>query len=255
MIYVRSLIFNIIGYGTLALGCVITSIVGLFSPKTTVNMWNKVFMPIILWNLKVICGLKIEVRGAENIQKQGAIYASKHQSALETYCMSTIVDRAVFILKKELTYIPIFGWAQYFYGMIAVDRSAGGAAMKKMLRDAKERIADKRPIIIFPEGTRTRPGLTTEYKPGLVFITQNINVPVIPVALNTGLFWGKKAFLRRPGKVIIEFMSPMPQNMEKREFMQELQKRIEVKCAELNEETIKNYPDTKNILTPYKRKG
>ena len=120
--------------------------------------------------------------------------------------------------------------------MIPVDRSAGGAAMKNLLKEAKIRLAAKRPIMIFPEGTRVKPGTVSGYKPGLLFIAQNLKVPVVPVALNTGLFWQKNSFLRHPGKVIIEFMEPMPDNLDKKDFMDELQKRIENKCAELNAE-------------------
>lgn len=252
MIYLRSLIFNILFYTTLGIGCICGSVVGLFSRKATVPMWNYFWMPLCCSYLK-ICGLKIEIRGRENIRQEGVIYAVKHQSAIETYCLSSYITKATFILKKELTYIPLFGWAQHFYGMIAVDRAAGGATLKKLLKEARDRIKQGRPIIIFPEGTRTKPGLTTEYKPGLVFLYQNLNVPVIPVALNTGLFWEKNSFLRHPGKIIIEFMEPLPMGLEKKEFMQELQSRIEAKCTELNAESVKNYPDAQVILDKYKK--
>ncbi|MGN0914152.1 MAG: lysophospholipid acyltransferase family protein [Alphaproteobacteria bacterium] len=248
MIFIRSLIFNIIAYSTLALGCTVTSVVGLFNRKATVKMWNYGFMPFILWCLKIIVGLQIEIRGKEYMKQEGVLYASKHESALETYCLSSYITKLVFVLKKELTYIPLFGWAQYFYGMIPVDRPAGGAAMKNMLKEAKDRIKNGRPIIIFPEGTRVKPGTVKGYKPGLLFIAQNLNVPVVPVALNTGFFWAKASFMRYPGKVIIEFMEPMPANLDKKEFMSELEKRIEAKCRELNEETVKNYPYTRNML-------
>lgn len=252
MIYLRSLIFNVLFYTTLGIGCVFGSVVGLFSRKATIPMWNHFWMPLCCSYLK-ICGLKIEIRGRENIRQEGVIYAVKHQSALETYCLSSYITKATFILKKELTYIPIFGWAQHFYGMIAVDRAAGGATLKKLLKEARDRMKQGRPIIIFPEGTRTKPGLTTEYKPGLVFLYQNLNVPVVPVALNTGLFWEKNSFLRHPGKIIIEFMKPLPLGLEKKEFMKELQSRIEAKCAELNAESVKNYPAAQTILDKHKK--
>lgn len=236
------------------MGCVAGSIVGVFSRKATIPMWNFFWMPLCCSYLK-ICGLSIEIRGKENIRQEGVLYAAKHQSAIETYCLSSYITKATFILKKELTYIPIFGWAQAFYGMIAVDRSAGGATLKRLLKEAKERMKNGRPIIIFPEGTRTKPGLTTEYKPGLVFLYQNLNVPVVPVALNSGLFWAKNSFLRYPGKIIIEFMEPMPLGMEKKEFMKTLQDRIEEKCAELNAESAKNNPEVQKILNKYKKES
>ena len=249
MLWLRSLVFNILCYSTLALGCVAASIIGVFSRKTTVKMWSNIVLPIIFFWLKYVAGIEFEVRGRQYIQKGPALYASKHESALETYTLSVIVRDLAYVLKKELTYIPVFGWAQYFYGMIAVDRSAGGAAMKGMLREAKKRIAENRSVIIFPEGTRVKPGTCGSYKSGLLFLAQNLNVPVVPVALNTGLFWGKNSFLRYSGKVIVEFMEPMPNNLPKKEFLELLQQRIEEKCKELNEETVKNYHHVdKNLI-------
>lgn len=248
MVFLRSLLFNIVGYSILGIGCIITSVVGLFSRKMTVKMWAYGFLPLLLVALKYIAGMSVEVRGKEYIQKGPALYASKHESALETYMLPTIARGTAFVLKKELTYIPIFGWAQSFYGMIAVDRSAGGAAMKGMLRSAKKRIEEGRSVSIFPEGTRMKPGTKSPYKPGLLFLAQNLNVPVVPVALNTGLFWGKNSFFRYSGKVIVEFLEPMPNNLDKKEYMSLLEQRIESKCQELNAETVKNYPWTASHL-------
>ena len=244
MLFLRSLVANLYFYPAMALGFVVSLPVGVFSRPAMVAMWDKFLHPVIWSGMLKLCGITIEVRGKEYITP-GVIFASKHESALETYCMSMFIKKAVFILKKELTYIPIFGWAQHFYGMIPVNRAAGGSAMKAMMKEAKDRMSKGRPIIIFPEGTRCKPGTTKGYKPGLLFIAEQLKAPVIPVALNTGLFWAKNSFLRYPGKVIIEFMEPMPEIADKKEFMAELEKRIEGKCAELNAETLKNYPYTK----------
>lgn len=252
MLYIRSLIFNILFFFTLAFGCIIGTIIGLFSRKATIPFWNKIWMPLCCSFLK-ICGISIEIRGKEYIRQEGVIYAIKHQSSLETYCLSSYITKAVFILKKELTYVPLFGWAQHLYGMIAVNRAAGGATLKKLLHDAKDRMQQGRPIIIFPEGTRTKPGKTTDYKPGLVFLYQNLNVPVIPVAVNTGLFWAKNSFLRYPGKVVIEFLPPLPLNMDKKEFMAQLKEKIEDKCAQLNQESAAKYPHAKMLLENAKK--
>ncbi len=252
MLYIRSLIFNILFFFTLAFGCIIGTIIGLFSRKATIPFWNKIWMPLCCSFLK-ICGISIEIRGKEYIRQEGVIYAIKHQSSLETYCLSSYITKAVFILKKELTYVPLFGWAQHLYGMIAVNRAAGGVTLKKLLHDAKDRMQQGRPIIIFPEGTRTKPGKTTDYKPGLVFLYQNLNVPVIPVAVNTGLFWAKNSFLRYPGKVVIEFLPPLPLNMDKKEFMAQLKEKIEDKCAQLNQESAAKYPHAKMLLENAKK--
>ena len=245
MLFIRSLLFNIVGYSTLGFGCIVTSVVGIFSRKATVKLWGYVFLPFFLVALKYIAGIVIEIRGKEYIQKGPALYASKHESALETYALPSVIKGLAFVLKKELTYIPIFGWAQSFYGMIAVDRSAGGAAMKGMLRSTKKRIDENRSVSIFPEGTRVRPGAKGEYKSGLLFLAQNLHVPVVPVALNTGMFWAKNSFFRYPGKVIIEFLEPMPDNLEKKEYLSLLESKIERKCSELNAETVANCPWTK----------
>lgn len=249
MLFLRSLIFNIAAYTTLLIGCIVTSVVGVVSPKTTIKIWNYGFIPFLILLLKYLAGIKIEIRGRQYLQQQDVIYAGKHESALETYILTNYLKRATFILKKELTYIPIFGWAQYFYGMIPVDRSAGSTAMKNMLRHAKERVNNKRPIIIFPEGTRRKPGAEPIYKPGVVLLYQHLNLPVVPMATNTGFFWAKSSFLRHSGTVIFEFMEPIPAGLNKQEFMVELQNRIETKCAELNAETIKNYPAVAYQLT------
>lgn len=248
MIYIRSFIANLFVYGTILLGCVTTSIVGIFSKKITIPIWNKFFMPLSMFFLKIFGGIKIEIRGKEFMKQEGAIYAMKHESALETYCMSTYLTKLAFVLKKELTYIPIFGWAQYFYGMIPVDRSAGGAALKKMAKAAQDRVSQGRPIIIFPEGTRKQPGSPTDYKPGVTFLYQNLKLPVIPVATNTGLFWPKNSFLRHPGTVIIEFLPPIEPGLDKKTFLETLEKNIETKCNELNQETIQKYPDAKKRM-------
>ncbi len=245
MIYIRSTLANIFVYGCLLFGCVVSSLMGLFSRKSTVYFWNYFMIPVTMFFLRLFAGLKIEIRGKEFMKQEGVIYASKHESALETYCMSMFIKKAVFILKKELTYIPIFGWAQHFYGMIPVNRAAGGSAMKGMMKEAKDRMSKGRPIIIFPEGTRCKPGTTKGYKPGLLFIAEQLDAPVIPVALTTGLFWAKNSFLRYPGTAVIEFMEPMKAGADKKAFMAELEKRIEAKCAELNKEALEKYPYTK----------
>ena len=230
MIYIRSLLANIFVYGTILLGCITTSIVGIFSRKITIPIWNRFFMPASMFFLRVLGGIKIEIRGREFMKQSGAIYAMKHESALETYCMSTYLTKLAFVLKKELTYIPIFGWAQYVYGMIPGDRSAGGAALKKLTKAAQDRVSQGSHIIIFPEGTRKKPGSPTDYKPGVTFLYQNLKLPVIPVATNTGLFWPKNSFLRYPGTVTIEFLPPIEPGLDKKEFLKNLmQLRVNVR--------------------------
>lgn len=249
MLYLRSLLTNVFVYGTIALGCIISSIVGVFSRRAVNYMWDYMIMPPALFFMKIFGGIKIEYRGLENLRQKDVIYASKHESALETYCFNTVINNIVFVLKKELTYIPIFGWAQYFYGTIPVDRKAGGAAMRKMLHAAENMVKKGRPIMIFPEGTRCIPGTTKGYKAGPYLLAKQLKLPVIPVALNTGFFWAKNSFLRYSGTVVIEFMPPISaEGKSSAEFMNELEGIIEGKCAELNLETAGKYEHAKKML-------
>lgn len=248
MLFIRSLCLNIACYGIIAAGCVLNSVLGLFSREFIIWFWNHTFIPAVVWSLKYIGGLTIEIRGAQYLNQTSGIYAGKHESAVETYVLSNYLKRATFVMKKELTYIPVFGWAQALYGMIPINRSAGAAAMKDMLRHAARMNSEHRPIIIFPEGTRRRPGQPPSYKPGVALLYQHLNLPVIPVASNTGFFWAKNSFLRYPGKIIFEFMPPIAPGLDKKSFMETLQNTIEQKCRELNDETIKNFPHLQKML-------
>lgn len=253
MIYLRSLLANIGFFSTLIIGCVIQLPVALLPQKCTIFYWDKMIMPIALFWVNFFAGLKFEVRGKENILWQNAIYGCKHESALETYSFTHFVPTTTYILKKELVYMPFFGWAQYFYGMIPVNRKGGAAAMKHMLTEVKKRTDTGRPVVIFPEGTRCRPGTTKGYKSGIFFLAENLKLPVVPVAVNTGLFWAKNSFLRYPGTVVFEFLPAISaENKTKEEFMQELQTAIENKCAELNREAVEKYPYVKKFLVENK---
>ena len=198
-------------------------------------------LPTMVWGMKFFGGLKVEFRGMQYMDDR-AVYACKHESAWETYVMTSVVDKATVILKKELMYIPLFGWAAAKYGLIPVDRAAGTSAMKKMLVAAKKKVTEGRPVIIFPEGHRMPAGTSQKYKPGFLFLAQNLKMPIIPVALNSGMFWPRSSFTHIPGKIIVEFMPPMQIEGNKDEFMASIQKVIEDKCEELNQEAMRDYP-------------
>ena len=234
MLFLRSLAANLYFYPAMALGFLISLPVGLVSRRAMIDMWDK-HLHRLIWNgMLKLCGITIEVRGKEYI-RPGVIFASKHESAFETYSYTDIIPHSVFVLKKELTYIPLFGWGQAMYGMIPVDRGAGAKAMKGMLKEAKKRVAEGRSVIIFPEGTRCKHGQVKGYKSGIVFLAEGLDMPVVPVALNSDLVWSKGAFLRRPGKVVFEFLPPMrvQDYAGKKEFMAALQEKIETACAKL----------------------
>ena len=250
MIYIRSLFANLFFYTVLGIGCIFCPIVALLPEKYTLFYWDRIIMPSGLFFVKIFAGLKLEYRGLEYIAKEPVLYAGKHESALETYAFTQPVPTVCYVLKKELTYIPLFGWAQYFYGMVPVDRKGGARAMKNMLKEVKKRVDRNRPVVIFPEGTRCKPGTTKGYKSGFLFVAENLNLKVVPVAVNTGLFWAKSSFLRYSGTAVFEFMEPMTitKDTDKKEFMKELEDRIESKCKELNEEAIKKYPWVKKNM-------
>ncbi len=250
MIYIRSLLANIFFFGTIGFGCVLSLFVGPFSRKLNIKMWDRFVMRTAFFWVRLFAGLKMEFRGLENISKTPALYACKHESAMETYAFTHAVETTAYVMKKELTYIPFFGWGQYFYGMIPIDRKGGAKAMKLMLKESADRVAKGRPIVVFPEGTRCKPGTTKGYKSGFLFVAENLGLKVVPVAINTGLFWAKNSFLRYPGTAVFEFLEPMdaPKGLNKNAFMTELEKRIEQKCKELNAEAVQKYPWVKHNL-------
>jgi len=250
MIYIRSFICNICFFVVMGLGCILTLFVGPISRKGTIYLWDKMMMPTVFCLVKYIAGLNLEYRGLENISKEPALYACKHESALETYAFTQPVPTCTYVLKKELVYMPFFGWTQYFYGMVPVDRKGGAKAMKNMLKGVAKIVKERRPVVVFPEGTRCKPGTTKGYKSGFLFLAENLKLKVVPVAVNTGLFWAKASFLRYPGTAVIEFLPAMEvsEHVDKKSFMEKLEQVIEAKCQELNDEAIKKYPYVKKNL-------
>ncbi|MEH6547078.1 MAG: lysophospholipid acyltransferase family protein [Sneathiella sp.] len=195
----------------------------------------------IIFLLRTICGLRLEIRGQENLPDGAAVVACKHQSAFETMIFHRITRDPAVILKKELLNIPVYGWYCRKTKMIAVDRKGQAAALKSMLAQAQVALDDNRPIIIFPEGTRSAVDSDLPFQPGIAALYSKLKQPVTPVALNTGLFWPRKSFLCRPGKMVIEFLPPIEAGLDRRIFMAELKTRIETKTKELVEEGRKQY--------------
>jgi 1-acyl-sn-glycerol-3-phosphate acyltransferase len=185
---------------------------------------------------RAICGIRYEIRGSEFIRDEPIIYASKHQSAWDTAIFLTLFTWPAYVLKESLLRIPLWGWYLWRMKMIAIDRSAGASSIKHMLKQARQVLADRRPIVIYPEGTRTRPGDPPHYHPGTVALYNQLGVPVVPVALNSGCYWGKNAFLKYPGVIVIEFLPPIPPGLSKDEFRHQLQTTIETASQRLLDE-------------------
>jgi 1-acyl-sn-glycerol-3-phosphate acyltransferase len=177
--------------------------------------------------LKWICGIEHEVIGAENIPTGGAIVASKHQSAWETFTMAAILPDPTFVLKRELQWIPLFGWYTWKAKLIPINRSARKAALDHATEVGSERMKENRQLIIYAEGTRRAVDAPPNYKYGVAHLYGELNVPCVPVALNSGLYWPRRSLRFTPGTVRIEFLKPIQPGMEKTAFLKELETRIE----------------------------
>ena len=201
---------------------------------------DKLYKPAYIWIkgvfflLRVICNLTHTIKGEENISNSNArIIASKHQSAFETFLLFSIFPKAIFIHKYELFFIPIFGLYLKKINMVAINRSEKSQALKKMLNKSKKKISEGHSLIIFPEGTRKVPGAKADYKSGVAGIYKELNSDVIPVALNSGLYWSKNSFKIKPGKIIIEFLPIIKKGFAKKDFIEKLEKTIEDKTSSL----------------------
>jgi 1-acyl-sn-glycerol-3-phosphate acyltransferase len=180
-----------------------------------------------LWLLHVVCGISAEFRGVENIPDAACIIAPKHQSFWETFALILYIDDFSYVLKRELTFIPIFGWYLLRAEQIAINRGSARAALRQVASQAKTLLVGGRKLFIFPEGTRRAPGAPPAYKPGVAYVYEQTGVSCLPVALNAGLFWPRRRFLRFPGTILVEFLPVIAPGMERKAFLQELERRIE----------------------------
>jgi len=202
---------------------------------------SNLYKPAYLWIdgifflLKTICGLTYEIKGKIEItNKKIKIIASKHQSAFETLLLFKFFPKAIFIHKFELFYIPIFGLYLKKIGMVSINRKLKSKALIKMMKESKEKILQGCSLIIFPEGTRKVIGSKPDYKPGIAALYKEINCDVLPVALNSGLFWSKNSYKIKPGKIIVEFLPIIKKGLDKKKFIIELEDSIEKGCLKLN---------------------
>jgi 1-acyl-sn-glycerol-3-phosphate acyltransferase len=232
MTFLRSLAFNLFFFAS---GAVILTagIPVLILPRRFSAEAGYVWFGVTLWALRTICGITYEVRGRENLPDEPCIYAVKHQSTWDTIAFFKICRNASYVVKRELAWVPVYGWLMSRTGMVPVDRAAGAKALRSMVRLARTRIAEGRPIAIFPEGTRVALGEEHPYHPGVAALYRNLGVSVVPVALNSGLFWPRRAFVKHPGHIIMEALPPIPPGLPRDRFIQELRERIEGATARL----------------------
>lgn len=228
----RSILFGILFYATTALFVLLGSPL-LFLPRNWAMAALKLHARTELWLLKHIVGLDFEVRGRDKLPEPPFLVASKHQSAWETFALIPVFRDPVLLMKRELFWIPLHGWFSYKFGMIPVDRDKGPTALRRMLRAAEERIGAGREIIMFPEGTRRPPGAAPDYKTGIVLLYHALKVPCVPVALNSGVFWPRRRWTRKPGKIVVEILEPIPPGLAKAEFLTRLEDAIETASTRL----------------------
>ncbi|MGJ8531015.1 MAG: lysophospholipid acyltransferase family protein [Alphaproteobacteria bacterium] len=235
MIYIRSVIFNLAFYTFLFL-------LMLFALPIFLLPWKWVWwMPTTwartsLWMLRVLAGVKFELRGIENKPEGGVLIASKHQSTWETFVLLFVAERPAYLAKRELFMIPFFGWYLSRFRQISVNRARGSSALKSMIPQARAAVKDGRDVVIFPEGTRRTPGDPPAYKFGVTALYRILKVPVVPVALNAGVFWPRRTFLRYPGTIVMEILPPIEPGLSDDVFKETLIERIETASDKLLEE-------------------
>ena len=226
MIVIRSLAFNTAFYLWTAFMAILWLPALLGPARWTVSgqtLWARGVMGM----LRVLAGTRFEIRGGENLPDGPALIASKHQSAWDTIIYHMVLHDPAVIMKQELMWIPVYGWYAKKARMIPINRKGGSSAARGMIRNAKAAVKEGRPIVIFPEGTRVTPGLRAPYRPGIGGLYSQLGVPVIPVALNSGLFWPRRKFIRRPGTIVLEFLSPIAPGLNRADFIAALESRLE----------------------------
>ena len=205
----------------------------LLRPRLSMVRHAEIWEHGLQWLLSKLVGLDYQVRGRDRLPKTLAIYAVKHQSAWDTITPHLLVKDPAIALKKELTTVPIFGRCLLHAGMIRLDRGKGAEALRTLIDGGRKAVKRGSPIWIFPEGTRTPPGKKGRYHSGVAALYRELGLPVVPVALNSGLYWERRSFAKRAGTVLVEFLDPIEPGLDRRTFMTELERRIETATARL----------------------
>ncbi len=241
MLILRSAVFNVVFYIIITV-LMIGGLPCLLMPLPVRLALARFWARSSLLALDVICGTRVEFRNTHLIPRGGSILAVKHQSFLETFALVAVLGEFSYILKKELMAIPLFGWYLRATGQIGLDRDKRASALPRLQEAVRGKLAERRQIIIFPEGTRRAVGMPPAYKSGVAALCARAGVPCTPVALNTGLFWPRRSMLRRPGTVVIEFLPPIPPGLARRDFMSALQNAIEPATDALVAQALRDDP-------------
>jgi len=227
MLFIRSLIFNIFLYVGLIL-IFILAIPTLILPSKFTIFFGRLSAKYLVFILKIILNTKVKFHGVENLKKVDNFFvASAHQSMFETFALQIPLDGPIFILKKELLNIPLFGWYLRKIGSIAIVRDTTTRENLNFFDKVRERIeTSKRPLLIFPQGTRVKLDEQPPFKKGVGRIYKALNLPCIPVALNTGKVWPKNSFLKYPGDIHISFLEPIMSGKNNEEFVKDIENKI-----------------------------
>jgi 1-acyl-sn-glycerol-3-phosphate acyltransferase len=241
-VIVRSALFNAAFYVTTAFFLIFTLPLYLILPQWFAVGVVRTWAATETWLLNVIAGTRLEVRGCDNLPTGAAIVATKHQSAFETFALVPLLRFPTIVMKQSIRWIPIFGVYTIKSGMIHVDRAGKTTALRALVERAKQEAAKRREIIIFPEGTRRPPGAPPEYQTGIALLYRALGVPVVPVALNSGLYWPRKSFLHYPGTIVVEFLPAIPPGLDSRAFLTALETSLETASSRLILEAIEGRP-------------
>ena len=253
MTELRSFVFNFLFYLNLIVRMIVLSPIYFLSPRKKAWSIPKNWVLSNHWLQEKIVGTTFEIEGLENIPEGGYILAPKHQSFWDAYALLPWLDDPVYILKRELTWIPFFGWYIQKMRMIPVDRGARGKVMADVLDRTIEEINSGRQLIIYPEGTRRPPGAEPEYRFGIARLYRDLQVPVVPVAMHPGLFWPRRKFLRHPGHFKVRILPPLMPGMDVEEFHEKLISETEAASDELLVETVDANPHVPLPATAKKR--
>ena len=230
------LLLTIIFYAALASWTILMGVLSLpflCLPSKFIALPAKIWIKGIFICLKYICGVTHEMRGLTNLSDEPVIIVSKHQSAFETFALYYYLQKSFFIHKKQLFYIPIFGQYLMKHNMVSIDRTGQASTMRKMITDVKKKLDSGSTIIIFPEGTRKKPGAKADYKTGFIGIYNTSKRKLQPVALNSGLFWQKGLKVIKRGHIIIEFLPQIDIGLDKKEVLNKVENSIELATKKL----------------------
>ena len=228
MIWLRSALF-VLWFAAVTTILSLVFLPVLILPRRATVWLARIWSRATFWGLKLFAGIGFEIRG--RVPEGPVLVASKHMSMWDTLALYLALDAPAIVLKRELLRIPFYGWFLWKAAAIPIDRGAGAGALRRMRQRAQAVLAEGRPILIFPEGTRKKPGAPPDYKPGVAGLYGMLNVACVPVALNSGVYW--TGFLKHPGTIVLEFLEPIAPGLRREAFMALLESRIESAAAAL----------------------